>query len=87
MNKALTICRLLLYMALIFVSCQRHQDVSLSPKADTVAWADSLISETLATNDNDRVIALVDSLENAGAISSLKANFRRGYAYERKGNL
>lgn len=85
MNKALTICRLLLYMALIFVSCQRHQDVSLSPKADTVAWADSLISETLATNDNDRVIALVDSLENAGAISSLKANFRRGYAYERKG--
>ena len=65
---------------LVAFSCSRH---FRQPKPKS--WADSLISATLKTDSDDRVLALIDSLEAEGDVSPVVANFRRGYAYERKG--
>ena len=69
----------LILMVLLVCSC--HQ----TSNQQKTSQADSLITATLETGDDDRVLALVDSLEACKSISALKANFRRGYAYERKG--
>ena len=66
---------------MVLLVCSCHQP-SNQQKTSQV---DSLITATLETGDDDRVLALVDSLEACKSISALKANFRRGYAYERKG--
>ena len=69
----------ILSLILTTISCQ-HQK---TPQSNN--WADSLISATLKTGDDDRVLALIDSLDREGDLSYILANFRRGYAYERKG--
>ena len=66
---------------MVLLVCSCHQTVN----QQKTSQADSLITATLETGDDDRVLALVDSLEACKSISALKANFRRGYAYERKG--
>ena len=66
---------------MVLLVCSCHQPSN----QQKTSQADSLITATLETGDDDRVLALVDSLEACKSISALKANFRRGYAYERKG--
>ena len=49
---------------LVAFSCSRH---FRQPKPKS--WADSLISATLKTDSDDRVLALIDSLEAEGDVS------------------
>ena len=70
-------------IALQFVSCE-----SLHPSrnAPDTARADSLIEVAHLAHDNDRILALADSLEGTGDFSRIKADYWRGYSYYGKWN-
>ena len=67
----------LLAIVLLF-SCEGMKQAAPAP--DT-AWADSIIEAAHQAHDNDRIIALADSLEAVGAFSAIKADYWRGYGY------
>ena len=50
------------------------------------ARADSLMEAAHLAHNNDRILALADSLEAAGDFSTIKADYWRGYAYYSKWN-
>ena len=64
-------------LLLLCFSCRMFQP---EPAPDTFL-ADQLIEEAHLAHDNERIIALADSLEAAGDIGPIKADFWRGYGY------
>ncbi len=77
MNKALT--PILLFLALLLVSCNEEQ-----VKGIEVNKADSLMTAAYEAHDYEKLIFLADTLETINKISAIKANYWRGYAYNRK---
>ena len=63
-------------MAMMMLSCGHRQN-----SAYNVTMADSLINLAYNVSDLERVIALADSLEQAGDISPFKSAHHRGEAY------
>lgn len=63
---------------LLCFSCHMFQQED--ERYDSLA-ADTLLEAAHLDHDNDRIIALADSLEAAGAIGPIKADYWRGYGY------
>lgn len=78
MNR--TLIPLLLFLASVvqLTSCRSNQPV---PPEPDIARADSLMEAAHQAHDSERIIALADSLEAAGAYSAIKADYWRGYGY------
>ena len=72
----LTLCALLLLTA----GCRHVTHVG---KQTEQQQADSLLNAAYADKDYDRLMALADGFETTGDITSLKANYWRGYAASR----
>ena len=66
-------------MELLFTSCQSGGRKSSSPEATAMIIAAS------EAKDNERVLFLADSLEQAGKISKGESNYWQGYAHYQKG--
>ncbi len=66
-------------VALLIVSCDKQQI-----KETGGCNADSLISSAYVAHDYDQLIQLADTLQSAKMLSEMKANYWRGYAYNRK---
>ena len=69
---------LVLAAALLPFSCKTEEPVNPAPDN---SWADVLIESAHMAHDNNRIIALADSLESVGAFSRIKADYWRGYGY------
>ena len=68
----------LIAVSVVLSSCQKRLASAPEPvKSD----ADSLLEVAHMAHDNPRILALADSLEEAGAISRIKADYWRGYSY------
>ena len=70
------------FVAMLFASCTKQQESEALKESE----ADSLLEACNKTEDYEGTIALADSLEQAGAISKLKAGFYRGCAFSMLGN-
>ena len=68
--------------ALLLVSCGRFKPAHVPDPVH----ADALIEAAHLAHDADRILALADSLEAAGDISTVKADYWRGYGYYSKWN-
>ena len=69
-------------LLLLCFSCRMFQQ---EPEPDA-SRADMLLEEAHLAHDSDRIIALADSLEAAGDIGPVKADYWRGYGYYGKWN-
>ncbi len=83
MNRfRLLFCTLALLLAVILLSCgdtaKRHRELRASR-------ADSILFDIGVAKDYDHMLALTDSFEMEGDLSSLEANRWRGTAYYRQG--
>ncbi len=76
MNKIFS--HFLLWIALLAVSCGEKQMRQMD-----VSNADSLMTAAYETHNYDQLILLADTLETTHDLSEIKANYWRGYAYNR----
>ncbi len=76
MNKIFS--HILLWIALLAVSCGEKQLRQMG-----VSNADSLMTAAYETHNYDQLILLADTLETTHDLSEIKANYWRGYAYNR----
>lgn len=83
MKTLLRLFALLLIPLLGSLSCQRFQQKAIAPSSN----ADSLIEAAHLSHDSDRIIFLADSLEAAGALGPIEADYWRGYGHFGKWDL
>ncbi len=77
MNKAITYISL--WFILLAASCTKHQ-----VKDTGVSNTDSLFTAAYEAHDYDLLIQLADTLQASKELSEMKADYWRGYAYNRK---
>ena len=65
-----------LHIALLIVGCQGNET-----HEQHVTEVDSILTAIRKSGDFDRLLTVVDSLEDAGKLNDVKANCQRGYAY------
>ena len=73
-------------VVMIFVGCQKSQkEQGAQSKTGTedilTACADSLLNDTLRTENIDRMLFLTDSLSSTDQLSPIKADYFRGYVH------
>ena len=73
-------------VVMIFVGCQKSQkEQGTQSKTGTedilTACADSLLNDTLRTENIDRMLFLTDSLSSTDQLSPIKADYFRGYVH------
>lgn len=69
---------ILIALTVVLVSCTKSHE----PTVEESAQRDSLLIATVRKQNLVRTLAVVDSMEKAGAISATKADFFRGRAYD-----
>ena len=65
-----------LHVALLIVGCQGNET-----HEQHITEVDSILTAIRKSGDFDRLLTVVDSLEDAGKLNDVKANCQRGYAY------
>ena len=79
--RLLNILLLAILIAVTLVGCGQKE-----VKTDNVN-ADSLLNAAHAGHQYDRLLELADTLQSAGLISSIHADYWRGYSYSRQGMM
>lgn len=68
---------------LLSTSCWKHRQADVVPDP---ARADAIMEEAHRLHNSDRILELADSLEAAGDLAPIKANYWRGYGHYLKWN-
>lgn len=80
-HEALTAC-LLLCLTIMLWACAEHRPVEHHDSEDEETNEERLFTDAVVAGDYDRALQIVDSLEQAKAISEALANAWRGSAYQ-----
>ena len=90
MTKYNNIIVSLMAASILFLACSSRQDKEVTGNVfdeTSLPAAERLIWEAMYTYDSQRILQLTDSLEDAGALSPITANYYRGAATANKGML